>query len=321
MGALRAMTNFNGNWSGYTEGNAGGRIYLKTIGSADHQRAVALIIRSDGISELYRFRGGVQSDTLATYTMDTVVVDAPYVTLPRRLRVESKFDATTGEIQAKWSTDIQTFGTAWLRKQHGFTDVLLAIPYWVHSGYRHAKRFARKWFRYTYLLFIVAIATNSALGKTDVKLNLPETILLITPLAFLFADKIRLLINYVGLRKAGPLEFQDQAQAPHGGSVDGFVASVRTEFGNAWDKLVAVAQFFVPRTTYLLRLMAHYGRPLTDAEFDEYAQSIGVPVHDINATKEALITSSCVERDSSGKLAVAGFGALFLRFIARTGAT
>lgn len=309
----------SGKWSGYTEGVAGGRIYLRIDGISDHLTAIALILRNDGFSELYQFQGRSPNGTDAVFTMDTVVVDAPYVQTPRRLRIESHLDSTTGEMQAKWSTDILTYGTAWLRKQGGIADYVLAMPYVGHCVYRYSKLFFRKWLRYAYLMFTVTIATYSALSASDTKLNFPESILLTVPLIFLFGDKLRFLIHFVGLKEAGPLKFEQQPQtAMEGRDPNAFVNELRAEFGDHLDTFFGLERFLVPRTIYLLRLISHYGRPLSQAEFTEYALSIGIPNDNILLTVNALASSKLVTLNDAKQAVITPLGHDFLRFAQRT---
>lgn len=308
------MSYFIGLWQGYTEGTAVGRAYVRISGTAQHLEATALVLRSEGFGEAYKLRGREISNTEAVLEMAGCAVDFHSVNMPRTLKANIAVASDGSVLDGKWATDIGTLGNIRLYRANGVAKFVALIPFCLHLVYRTAKRLARKYFRYAYLIFTVMLAVQSLFGHTAGKISMTEAVMLLTPLLFMFRDKIYNLILSLRLRKAGPFEFYAQLANPPAGSVQAGYDQLRDEFGNHFQRLDAVARFIVPRTRYLLQVIDHFNRELTQADFFSLTRGVGIPEDNIVATHQALINAGCVAVTNSGSLVITEFGRQLLHF-------
>jgi hypothetical protein len=308
------MSHFVGDWQGHSEGLVASRVYLRIRGDAQRLDASAFAFRSDANAEAYKFRGHETSATEADFEIATAVADGIDLFMPRRMTVKGIYDPALSELHFRWATDIGTLGTAFMLPATARGRFVLAIPFPIHALYRYTKRFTRRYFRYGYLLFVVALALLSIIGMTPAKISTTEAVLLLAPLVFLFRDKMRDLMLSLRVRKAGPIEFFEEQPRSPAGNVDAGLYALGEQFGEHLSRLLTVSRFLVPRSKYLLTLMAHFGRPLSDAAFRGIARNAGVPENNIDATRDALISAECIETSPEGEYVITQFGRLLLLF-------
>jgi hypothetical protein len=74
-------------------------------------------------------------------------------------------------------------------------------------------------------------------------------------------------------------------------------------------------QFFVHRTKLILYWLVQK-QTVTHEEFAEYAKHIGVPIENIEATRQAIIMSGCATHEQE-KIIVTEFGKQYIAYLTR----
>lgn len=309
--------NFIGIWAGSGHGAQFGRARIVISAVGDLLRVYGYGRTSSNEVEVFEFEGGVQSETSAVLDLIDYVTDNPNTSPPVKARLSVTYKDAPEQLEVQFATDIGTHGVFWLHRAGGPAKLMLKIPPMLHKQYRRVKLYLRSRFRYFYLAIVLILTLLSILGEIKEKISSVEALLLIVPLIFLFIDRVKGLLATLALRKVGPLEFESQAKTSAHSSPNQIVQKLQAEFGNQVPLFSAIAQWLVPRTKMILRLMAAERRPLTRSEFNKLAISLGVTESDLQPTYEALIQSGCIVVNDNAHIVVQETGNRFLIFESR----
>jgi hypothetical protein len=196
-------------------------------------------------------------------------------------------------LSGQWGTDLGACGSCTLEAAR--VGLLRhSANLCVAAAYSGARR--------TYLfLLLAAIVLNGRLGF---EISTPVLALLLAPAVYLFKYEIKELLQLFGVRRIGPLDFQQAS--PEGGLTVGAGAGpvpsaaptaipIPPPMSDAAN-FVILDNFFVVRTKLILLWL--YERASVDsAEFAAYAGQIGVPTENMSQTLGALIQFRCVETE------------------------
>jgi hypothetical protein len=156
---------------------------------------------------------------------------------------------------------------------------------------------------------------TSTTGVLKEKIGLTETIILIIPLIFLFRNEIKNFFIITGLRKIGPVEFQEQSAEPVGINQE-TISRLVQEYAQLFPLFVYLNQFFVPRTKALLRILAT-GPSIARETFNQHARILGIEENNIQVTYDVLVLNKCLQIDPNGLIGVTEIGQRFLEFESR----
>ena len=308
---------FKGDWSGYSESKTLARVHVRILQTPEGLRGYALSKSLDGEVEIIEVEGKEETESKATFDLVGYLSDGLGSIPPRNAPFVVIAKPATKQIEGSFVTDAGTHGSISFRTASRWGKIQLSIPLSVHKFYRLIKKYVRRRFRTAYFAFVVVLAVLSVTGKLPSKISTMEVVVLLTPLIFLFSDKLREMIQATAVRKIGPVEFQEQAKPPPQFSPRELVQVLHDEFG---DKLLLFSEltaFLVSRTKNLLRLIVSLDRSLSLSEFNVLAKKIGVPDHNLGATFESLIQSGCIAINDKGDLSVQEVGKQFLHFESR----
>lgn len=305
-----------GVWSGLSSGTQFLRVLIQISLSGGRLHAYAILRSHNGHVEVAELSGVNESNERATFSLIDYATDDPSSIPPGNAHIAITYDSTPPHLTAQYGTDIGTRGEASLYPAKLSGKLILAIPFWMHKRYRRLKCYVLRSVKYIYLFGVVGLTICASVGISP-QITSIEALLLLTPLAFLFTDQVRYLLSVLALRKVGPVEFQSQSAASPSTDPVRLLAGLTSEFGEDLPLFMALAQFLVPRTKAVLRLIEASQAQLTMSEFNRMANGLGVPNHDIEPTFQALINSNCIASDEHGKLGITGLGERFLVFDTR----
>lgn len=155
-----------------------------------------------------------------------------------------------------------------------------------------------------YVTALVIVAAASVLKKLE--LSSYSLILLLLPLPYLCREQIRSLIRLLRqekVQKVGLFQFEEQKPIER---LPNQLATPREDIN--FERLDAALAI---RTKLLLFLLARSkGEQISDGNFKELALAIGIPVENYEATRQALMTSGCIEL-SDGIVRASEIGKLY----------
>lgn len=284
-------------WHGYIAGTNRGslRLHVKQAGNTLLGKAIfqdqtfgPAIISVEG--DLV----GTRAD-LRLLTFRGVVQSAP---LEGQLILN--FAEDFGTAHGRWQTDIGTQGTCKLWQSP------MPINLWYLCLFGSVVQIIlRKYCAIAYLIFLLVVAILAMSGTTE--LSYQSLILLLTPAPYLFRKHIIELVQALKVRKLGPLELE---QSP---LTDDIRVLIARQVQDAV-AFVLLDGFFVPRTKAILIWLAQ-NRSVDRAQFDLYAQSIGVPPENLDATWNALLLSGCAVL-ADGRLTITELGNRYAMYLA-----
>lgn len=293
---------FIGDWVGSGNGPTFGQLHVRIKGSSTSLYGYALTNALDGDSEVIEVKGSESDENKAIVELVNYVSDGWRNIPPRHAQITLSINSDGDIIEGVWATDLGNHGDVHLRKAIGWEKLPLIFPLCLHKVYRRLKKYVLSRFRYLYLFSVVVLALLSIFGHLNSKINTNETIIILLPLVFMFSDKLRRFVNFMGLSKVGPVEFQDQVKPTGEFNFPKLVAALHGEFGDKTALFSALIEFFVPRTKNLLRMIVSVEKPINITEFNSYCVKLGIPADNIQATLEALVQTGCVLVSENGEI-------------------
>lgn len=298
-------------WRGYVQGTNRGRILvrMKNLGKA----VTGDVVFKDTFagSSIIKFKGRCSDNQIAADLFDFVFAK-PLPLEPQTGKISLNISEDNNELSGAWATDIGTHGQCRLFK----SNLSKAFPVFLLPLYRFILLIRRGIItnlKYLYLVFSLIIVIASATGILKEKISISETIILTIPLIFLFRNEIRNFFIITGLKKIGPVEFQEQPVAPVGINQETISVFVR-EYGDLFSYFVILNKFFVPRTKAILRILAAELSPVSREYFERLAQMLGIEENNIQVTYDVLIQYRCLEIDQDGRIRISDEGRRFLEF-------
>lgn len=265
-------------WKGTVTGTNRGtvRAWLRTVKSGRHKATIILwdddfgpgLILADGVVTGDHFELRLRESRMTTEARP----------LDGHLRLA--FDSSLLEAEGEWRTDIGTEGRIRMRPVRWGGLAWLASRSVASVSYC-LRRLARP----VYALGLVGVGIGSILGLvTPTYLGAG---FLLLPAPVLFLRQIARVVQYLAIRKMGPVEFD----RPQQGSAGARPAEFRGD--NSTFAFLYLDQWFVPRTKMLLLWLAANGPAARDA-FVDVASSLGVVDKNFHMTLNALLESGCV---------------------------
>ncbi|OGL47412.1 MAG: hypothetical protein A2W05_05685 [Candidatus Schekmanbacteria bacterium RBG_16_38_10] len=256
---------------------------------------------------------GRLNDSQITANLFDFVFAKPLPLEPQTGQISMTIAEDNSEISGAWATDIGTHGQCHLFKINFFRVMPIFVPL-LYRIFLLIKRGLIANLKYLYLVFSLLVMITSATSVLKEKIGLTETIILIIPLIFLFRNEIKNFFIITGLKKIGPVEFQEQSIVPLGINQETISRFVQ-EYAELFPLFVYLNQFFVPRTKALLRILAT-GPSITRETFDQYARMLGIEENNIQVTYDVLL-NRCLQIDPNGLIGVTEIGRRFLEFESR----
>lgn len=284
-------------WHGYLSGTNRGSVLIHVEQQGDTLRCKAIVqdqTFGPGIISLEGKLIGTRAE-LRLVTFSGVFLSAP---LDGQLVLN--FAQDFGAAEGTWQTDVGTQGTCKPWKSR-----LSASLWYLRLFGNRLQILLRKYCAVAYLSFLLLVVIL-ALSKT-VELSYQILILLLTPAPYLFRKHLIELFQALKVRKLGPLELE---QSPLSDDTRLLIArQVQDTVA-----FVLLDGFFVPRTKAILLWLAQ-NRRVDRAQFDLYAQSIGVPPENLEATWSALLVSGCAVL-AEGRLTITELGNRYATYLA-----
>lgn len=206
------------------------------------------------------------------------------------------FDADYKSAKGRWITDIGTQGTVRI-----FANSFSRPRWTALSTARRLQLFFTANARALYLAFIFAVAILGLVGVFNLSSIL--FVLLLVPAPVIFKNDLVELIRGLRERKTGSVELE---QSPPTETMRPLISQkVKDTL-----RFQALDEYLVPRTRIVLNWLAD-GRVQSRADFHAYAQSIGIPLNNVEVTLEALNASGCVEIQDE-KIKITDFGTQYV---------
>ena len=303
------------NWlRGYVQGTNRGRIFVRMKNLADAIAGDIVFKDVMAGTSIIKFKWKFNNNQITADLFDFVFAK-PLPLEPQAGQISIIISEDNSEIAGAWATDIGTHGQCRLFK----INFLKAFPISLLFLYRAVlliKRGVITNLKYLYLVFSLVIMVASATGILKEKVGIAETIILMIPLIFLFRKEIRDFFLITGLKKIGPVEFQEQSGAPVGINQE-TIRSFVHQYGELFPPFVFLNQFFVPRTKAILRMLATESSPVSRQYFDRLARMLGIEENNIQVTYDVLVQYRCLEIDQDGQIRITETGRRFLEFEGR----
>ncbi len=208
---------------------------------------------------------------------------------PVAAKLSLHFSEDNQSAAGAWSSDVGTSGSCSLS---AITE--RDMGWWGRMAITYASVLMQSPVYYSAVLFAVIVLSLVRL----LHLTYPILVLILIPALFVFRGQMKALIDYFGLTKAGPFEFQ--LQRPLGGVPD--VMTMRAFFrqsinslGGSLSEAVGVEGiefltfdwFFAPLTKLMILWLSQRDAALA-SEFNEMAAKIGIVQASLGATWAAL---------------------------------
>jgi len=281
-------------WKGHVIGTNRGKLFIRIKQKAETLKTIALFKDEAFGPALVSMHGNLSGLQTEMHLDDFWSLG---LIRPLDGKLTLNFSSDFSGAEGKWETDI---GTSGICKISAISGSL--IKWWASIFSVRWSFFLRKYspLFYTLILLIIAI-----LGLFEVvKITYPALILLLIPSPYIYRTHLGFLIHAYRVRRIGPVELE---QKPY---IDPTIA---THPIIAAFKLLD--QFFVHRTKLILYWLVQK-QTITYEEFEEYAKHIGVPIENIEATRQAIIMSGCATYEKE-KIIVTEFGKQYIAYLTR----
>ena len=304
-------------WSGFVQGTNRGKLFIRLKEFDNAITGDILFKDATGGAAIIRAKGTKNSNQITVDLFDFLFA-SPLPLEPQTGHISVTISENGNEISGSWVTDIGTKGQCRLFKTNFFRVLLLSAPFLYRLLLKLKRGFITK-LKYIYLLLLLCLVTAPVIGRLNGKIGITELIIFLIPLILLFKNEIRDFFVITGLRKIGPVEFQDQSTTPVGLAPETIVQhinSLSTEYGEKFSLFVYLNRLFVPRTKAILQMLAAEPFPVTRQYFDNLARSMGVgEENNIQATYNVLIQNGCLRIDQDGNIRITDIGHNFLQFM------
>jgi hypothetical protein len=295
-------------WKGYLAGTNRGRAFAVISGGDRVVKVKALLYDQVYGPATIRFEGSCSGNTveLRLVHFEAHLTVAP---LDGELHLQLETDGNTA--LGTWKTDIATEGRATLRRA-SWWQVRLPVR-------RAAVRLRAAWYRWlptAYCAVLLALAIVAVFRPLTI--GWQPLLLLLLPAPLLFQRHLGAVIQGLGLRKAGPFEFE--RQKPITEFLSGLVTAIPGLVEQGVREQLAfrdLDQFFVPRTKLILLRLAQQGS-VTMPQFEQIALEVGVPKENLIATSGALLSSGCA-LFSSDRLTITEHGRAYVGHLVPSG--
>jgi hypothetical protein len=191
------------------------------------------------------------------------------------------FDENYSRAQGAWVSDVKTYGQVFASETGKggifWIDDLITARLKIHL---------RKYISIYYLAFLLFIAILNLVER--VAISWQTIVLLLVPGAFLLKEHIITLKEKLGLKKAGPFEFEPSQSAIPPESKN-YLTQAPEGFNFAF---FILDKFFVYRTKMVLMGLVKE-RSITKEKYQTLAAAVGVLENDLVATWSALIEAQC----------------------------
>lgn len=297
-------------WLGYVQGTNRGKVFVR-IKSSNKALTGDIVFKDIAYgTAAARIKGRLTNSQIAADLFDFVFAK-PLPIEPQAGQISMTISKDGSEVSGAWATDIGTNGQYHLFKISSLRALFVFVPFF--RTVLLIKRGFIANLRYLYLVFSLIVMIASATGVLKEKIGLTETIILIIPLIFLFRNEIKNFFITTGLKKIGPVEFQEQSVVPVGISQETINSFVR-EYGDQFSYFVILNQFFVLRTKTILRMLAAQPFSVSREYFNRLARMLGIEENNIQVTYDVLIQHRCLAIDQDGKISISDTGRKFLEF-------
>lgn len=299
-------------WLGYVQGTNRGKIIVRMKSLNDTITGDVVFKDVAHGTAAAKIKGKLTNSQITANLFDFVFAK-PLPLEPQAGQISMTISKDNSEVSGAWATDIGTNGQCHLFKISSLRALSVFVPFF--RTFLLIKRGFIANLKYIYLAFSLLVMITSATSVLKEKIGLTETIILIIPLIFLFRNEIKNFFIITGLKKIGPVEFQEQSIVPVGINQETISRFVQ-EYAELFSFFVYLNQFFVPRTKALLRILAT-GPSITRQAFDQYARMLGIEENNIQVTYDVLVLDRCLQIDPNGLIGVTEIGRRFLEFGSR----
>lgn len=298
-------------WTGYVQGTNRGKAFV-CIKKAE-ETITGNIIFKDIVAgpSIIKFRGNIINNQITAELFDFVFAN-PLPLKPQTGQISFEISENNNEISGSWATDIGTFGQCHLFKVNFLKAFSAAVPS-LYRAFLRICRWLKTNLKYLYLIFSLVVMIASLIGFLKDKIGVTETIILIIPLIFLFRNEIRDFFLITGLKKIGPVEFQDQSVTPTGINMQGILDRLFQDYRDLLPLFFYLNRFFVPRTKAILQILTVYPC-FQRQQFDSNARVLGIEENNIQITYDVLIQNGCLQIEQDGRICVTDMGRRFLEF-------
>ncbi|MDQ7786719.1 MAG: hypothetical protein RDU01_03850 [Thermodesulfovibrionales bacterium] len=300
-------------WAGYVQGTNRGKAFVHI--KISNATLIGDFVFKDIAygTAAAKIKGRLNNSQITADLFDFVFAK-PLPLEPQAGQISMTISEDGSELSGAWATDIGTHGQCHLFKINFFRALPIFSPL-LYRTFLFIKRGLIANLKYLYLVFSLLVMITSATGVLKEKIGLTETIILIIPLIFLFQNEIRNFFIITGLKKIGPVEFQEQTATPVGINQE-VISRLVQEYAQLFPFFVYLNQFFVPRTKALLRILAA-APSITRGTFNQYARVLGIEESNIQVTYDVLELNQCLQVDPNGLISVTEIGQRFLEFESR----
>ena len=298
-------------WAGYIYGTNRGKIFVGVKNLGDAVKGDMVFKDFQFGTSIIKFKGRLNNNQIRADIFD-FVFSRPLPLEPQTGQISMVISEDNNEISGTWATDVGTHGQCRLFKINFLRAFPISLPF-LYRMILIIKRWVMTNLKYLYLVLSFLVLIASITGVLKEKISITETIILMIPLIFLFRKEIRDFFLITGLKKIGPVEFQEQSGAPVGINQE-TIRSFVHEYGELFPHFVILNQFFVPRTKAILRILATETSPVPRQYFDRLAQMLGIEEGNIQVTYDVLVQNRYLEIDQDGRIRITEIGRKFLEF-------